>query len=103
MSPSRAIPGQSFQMTSTQIAMVRKTWAHARNQGALEPAMSIFRNSFFKCAEIRSLIMSGPRNTGHERLKVTAYFTAILTVLKTQLVTVLGSNINSLQSIVSNQ
>ncbi|KHN72736.1 hypothetical protein Tcan_07520 [Toxocara canis] len=31
--------------------------------------MSIFRNSFFKNAEIRALMMSGSKNIGHERLK----------------------------------
>ncbi|VDK53834.1 unnamed protein product [Gongylonema pulchrum] len=52
----------SLQLNTTQLLLVRKTWAHARSQGSLEPAMSIFRNSFFKCAEIRTLMMAGPKN-----------------------------------------
>ncbi|VDO15011.1 unnamed protein product [Brugia timori] len=60
----------SLNLTATQLLLVRKTWSHARNQGALEPALSIFRNSFYKCGEIRSLIMDGPKNMGYERLKV---------------------------------
>nr|CDQ01066.1 BMA-GLB-6, isoform b [Brugia malayi] len=59
----------SLNLTATQLLLVRKTWSHARNQGALEPALSIFRNSFYKCGEIRSLIMDGPKNMGYERLK----------------------------------
>ncbi|EJW81288.1 hypothetical protein WUBG_07803 [Wuchereria bancrofti] len=59
----------SLNLTATQLLLVRKTWAHARNQGALEPALSIFRNSFYKCGEIRSLIMDGSKNIGYERLK----------------------------------
>lgn len=30
-------------LTQAQIVLVRKTWQAARSQGALEPAMSIFR------------------------------------------------------------
>ncbi|CAI4231570.1 unnamed protein product [Auanema sp. JU1783] len=59
----------SLCLTPAQILLVRKTWAHARNQGALEPAISIFRNSFFKNPEIRTIMMHGTKNTGHERLK----------------------------------
>ncbi|VDM98702.1 unnamed protein product [Thelazia callipaeda] len=71
MSSSRSLTNiaNSLQLNAPQLLLVRKTWAHARSQGALEPAMSIFRNSFFKCSEIRSLIMNGPKNEGHERLK----------------------------------
>ncbi|CAI5451084.1 unnamed protein product [Caenorhabditis angaria] len=60
---------QYLHLTAAQILFVRKTWAHARNQGALEPAISIFRNSFFKHPEIRQMIMHGTKNSGHERLK----------------------------------
>lgn len=60
----------SLNLSTIQMLLVRKTWTHARNQGALEPAISIFRNSFYKCSEIRSLIMDGPKNVGYERLKV---------------------------------
>ncbi|VBB33177.1 unnamed protein product, partial [Acanthocheilonema viteae] len=59
----------SLNLSAIQLLLVRKTWAHARNQGALEPAISIFRNSFYKCGEIRSLIMDGPKDVGYERLK----------------------------------
>ncbi|KAM3716160.1 Globin-like protein [Dirofilaria immitis] len=59
----------NLNLSTTQLLLVRKTWIHARNQGALEPAISIFRNSFYKCGEIRSLIMNGPKNVGYERLK----------------------------------
>ncbi|MFH4976055.1 hypothetical protein AB6A40_002764 [Gnathostoma spinigerum] len=59
----------SLQLNAAQASLVRKTWAHARSQGALEPAMSIFRNSFFKSADIRTMMMSGSKNLGHERLK----------------------------------
>ncbi|EFO15345.2 hypothetical protein LOAG_13166 [Loa loa] len=59
----------SLNLSAIQLLLVRKTWSHARSQGALEPAMSIFRNSFYKCGEIRSLIMDGPKNVGYERLK----------------------------------
>lgn len=60
----------SLNSNSTQMLLVRKTWIHARNQGALEPAIGIFRNSFYKCAEIRLLMMDGPKDVGYERLKV---------------------------------
>lgn len=47
---SNALPGldpplvsSSLSLTSAQILFIRKTWAHARNHGALEPAISIFR------------------------------------------------------------
>ncbi|CAB3398883.1 unnamed protein product [Caenorhabditis bovis] len=60
---------QCLHLTSAQIIFVRKTWSHARNQGSLEPAISIFRNSFFKHPEIRQIIMHGTKNAGHERLK----------------------------------
>ncbi|VDK20233.1 unnamed protein product [Anisakis simplex] len=70
MSSSRKYSNCGLQLNPTQLILVRKTWQHARNQGALEPAMSIFRNSFFKNAEIRSLMMYGSKNVGHERLKV---------------------------------
>lgn len=59
----------SLSLTSAQIIFIRKTWTHARNQGSLEPAISIFRNSFFKNPEIRSIMMHGTKNAGHERLK----------------------------------
>ncbi|VDK88778.1 unnamed protein product [Litomosoides sigmodontis] len=59
----------SLNLNTTQLLLVRKTWLHARNQGALEPAIGIFRNSFYKCAEIRSLMMDGHKNAGYERLK----------------------------------
>uniref|UniRef100_A0A158P9P4 GLOBIN domain-containing protein n=1 Tax=Angiostrongylus cantonensis TaxID=6313 RepID=A0A158P9P4_ANGCA len=59
----------SLSLTSAQILFIRKTWAHARNHGALEPAISIFRNSFFKNPEIRLIMMHGTKNAGHERLK----------------------------------
>uniref|UniRef100_A0A158Q7Z8 GLOBIN domain-containing protein n=1 Tax=Elaeophora elaphi TaxID=1147741 RepID=A0A158Q7Z8_9BILA len=69
-----------------QLSLIRKTWMHARSQGALEPAISIFRNSFFKCGEIRSLIMDGPKNVGYERLKKHAKnFTDIMDQLITGL------------------
>lgn len=71
MSSNRASTNCGIQLSAAQVVLVRKTWAHARNQGSLEPAMTIFRNSFFKCPEIRTLIMGGPKNMGHERLKVT--------------------------------
>ncbi|VDM59209.1 unnamed protein product [Angiostrongylus costaricensis] len=77
---SNALPGldpplvsSSLSLTSAQILFIRKTWAHARNHGALEPAISIFRNSFFKNPEIRSIMMHGTKNAGHERLKVSCY------------------------------
>lgn len=70
MTSSRSYGTYSLQLTLAQMNLVRKTWAHARNQGALEPAMSIFRNSFFKNAEVRSLMMNGSKNVGYERLKV---------------------------------
>ncbi|CAJ0566148.1 unnamed protein product, partial [Mesorhabditis spiculigera] len=56
-------------LTQAQIVLVRKTWQAARAQGALEPAISIFRNSFFKNPEIRQILMHGTKNMGHERLK----------------------------------
>ncbi|CAJ0590408.1 unnamed protein product [Cylicocyclus nassatus] len=66
-------------LTGAQILFIRKTWAHARNQGALEPALSIFRNSFFKNSEIRTIMMYGTKNEGHERLKKHAQsFTTIM-------------------------
>ncbi|RCN27775.1 globin, partial [Ancylostoma caninum] len=74
-SSSHAIPSSlplvstSLCLTSAQILFIRKTWAHARNQGSLEPALSIFRNSFFKNSEIRTIMMYGAKNAGHERLK----------------------------------
>lgn len=81
MSSNRGLMSTSsnLQLSTTQLLLVRKTWAHARSQGSLEPAMSIFRNSFFKCAEIRSLLMAGPKNAGQERLKKHAkLFTEIM-------------------------
>uniref|UniRef100_A0A914UXG8 Globin family profile domain-containing protein n=1 Tax=Plectus sambesii TaxID=2011161 RepID=A0A914UXG8_9BILA len=75
LSPSRTPGSQKtkhtncLQLTSAQMLLVRKTWAHARNQGAMEPGLTIFRNSFFKNPELRTLMMSGSKNTGHERLK----------------------------------
>ncbi|KJH41881.1 globin [Dictyocaulus viviparus] len=69
----------SLCLTTTQILFIRKTWAHARNHGALEPAISIFRNSFFKNPEIRSIMMHGAKSAGHERLKKHAQiFTVIM-------------------------
>ncbi|CAG9538516.1 unnamed protein product [Cercopithifilaria johnstoni] len=59
----------SLNLSAIQLLLVRKTWAHARNQGAMEPAISIFRNSFYKCSEIRSLIMDGSKNVGYEQLR----------------------------------
>ncbi|WKY09426.1 hypothetical protein Q1695_002079 [Nippostrongylus brasiliensis] len=78
--PSSApLVSSSLTLTSAQILFIRKTWAHARNQGALEPAISIFRNSFFKNSEIRSIMMHGTKNAGHERLKKHAQmFTTIM-------------------------
>ncbi|CAD6195896.1 unnamed protein product [Caenorhabditis auriculariae] len=67
--PHAPIIQTCLHLTPAQIIFVRKTWQHARNQGALEPAISIFRNSFFKHPEIRQMIMHGTKNSGHERLK----------------------------------
>ncbi|KAK6753118.1 hypothetical protein RB195_012614 [Necator americanus] len=76
---SMPLVSTSLCLTSAQILLVRKTWAHARNQGSLEPALSIFRNSFFKNSEIRTIMMHGAKNAGHERLKKHAQaFTAIM-------------------------
>lgn len=69
---------QFLHLTQPQILFVRKTWNHARNQGALEPAISIFRNSFFKNPEIRQMIMFGTKNEGHERLKRHAQLFTVL-------------------------
>nr|pir hypothetical protein C18C4.9 - Caenorhabditis elegans [Caenorhabditis elegans] len=69
---------QFLHLTQPQILFVRKTWNHARNQGALEPAISIFRNSFFKNPEIRQMIMFGTKNEGHERLKKHAQLFTVL-------------------------
>ncbi|CAI2355472.1 unnamed protein product [Caenorhabditis sp. 36 PRJEB53466] len=69
---------QFLHLTQPQIIFVRKTWNHARNQGALEPAISIFRNSFFKHPEIRQMIMFGTKNEGHERLKTHAQLFTLL-------------------------
>lgn len=66
----RYISRYPLQLSVAQTVLVRKTWAHARNQGSIEPAMSIFRNSFFKSPDIRALIMAGSKNAGYERLKV---------------------------------
>uniref|UniRef100_A0A1I7WAS3 GLOBIN domain-containing protein n=1 Tax=Heterorhabditis bacteriophora TaxID=37862 RepID=A0A1I7WAS3_HETBA len=83
-SSSNPLPGScplvsSLNLTPAQILFVRKTWTHARNQGSLEPAISIFRNSFFKNSEIRSILMHGTKNAGHERLKKHAQlFTTIM-------------------------
>ncbi|KHJ96640.1 globin [Oesophagostomum dentatum] len=84
-SSSQAIPttlplvSTSLNLTAPQILFIRKTWAHARNQGSLEPALSIFRNSFFKNSEIRTIMMYGAKNAGHERLKKHAQtFTTIM-------------------------
>ncbi|PIC27425.1 hypothetical protein B9Z55_019686 [Caenorhabditis nigoni] len=79
---------QFLHLTQPQILFVRKTWNHARNQGALEPAISIFRNSFFKNPEIRQMIMFGTKNEGHERLKRHAQ---LFTVLMDDLITNLDS------------
>ncbi|KAK5973259.1 Globin protein 6 [Trichostrongylus colubriformis] len=78
--PSSApLVSSSLCLTAAQILLIRKTWAHARNQGALEPAISIFRNSFFKNPEIRTMMMHGTKNAGHERLKKHAQiFTSIM-------------------------
>ncbi|VDK85145.1 unnamed protein product, partial [Onchocerca ochengi] len=88
-SPSRDSTKNSssnLNLTTTQLLLVRKTWNHAKNQGALEPALGIFRNSFYKCGEIRSLIMGGPKNVGYERLKKHAKsFTNIMDSLITGL------------------
>ncbi|PIO72982.1 globin [Teladorsagia circumcincta] len=76
---SAPLVSSSLCLTAAQILLIRKTWAHARNQGALEPAISIFRNSFFKNPEIRSMMMHGTKNAGHERLKKHAQiFTTIM-------------------------
>uniref|UniRef100_A0A915B499 Globin family profile domain-containing protein n=1 Tax=Parascaris univalens TaxID=6257 RepID=A0A915B499_PARUN len=69
MSSNRMYSNCSLQLTPAQVVLIRRTWAHARNQGALEPALTIFRNSFFKNADIRALMMCGSKNVGHERLK----------------------------------
>ncbi|KAF1751205.1 hypothetical protein GCK72_017759 [Caenorhabditis remanei] len=79
---------QFLHLTQPQIIFVRKTWSHARNQGALEPAISIFRNSFFKNPEIRQMIMFGTKNEGHERLKRHAQ---LFTVLMDDLIASLDS------------
>ncbi|VDM71766.1 unnamed protein product [Strongylus vulgaris] len=48
-SSSHAIPSSMplivtcLNLSSAQVLFIRKTWAHARNQGSLEPALSIFR------------------------------------------------------------
>ncbi|KAK6054786.1 hypothetical protein COOONC_07709, partial [Cooperia oncophora] len=73
ISPAPVV-SSSLCLTAAQILLIRKTWAHARNQGALEPAISIFRNSFFKNPEIRSMMMHGTKNAGHERLKFLTRF-----------------------------
>nr|CDJ91395.1 Globin domain containing protein [Haemonchus contortus] len=76
---SAPLVSSSLCLTPAQILLIRRTWTHARNQGALEPAISIFRNSFFKNPEIRSMMMHGTKNAGHERLKRHAQiFTTIM-------------------------
>ncbi|VDO34862.1 unnamed protein product, partial [Haemonchus placei] len=40
---SAPLVSSSLCLTPAQILLIRRTWTHARNQGALEPAISIFR------------------------------------------------------------
>lgn len=91
---SRYISRCPLQLTVAQTVLVRKTWAHARNQGAMEPAMSIFRNSFFKSSDIRGLVMAGSKNAGYERLKKHALeFTSIMDRL-------ISGNVEEIESVV---